>query len=161
MILYHTLSSFFFVIPIPCYTIITYEYFQTTNVKWYNDSVSSSPTRTIAGLNSYSEDIVLIAGGYDKNLDYTPIAKPILNKVTKLILFGDTKDKIEKAVLDNKTNESIQIYTCKTLEEVVAKAKEVATPKEIVLFSPASASFDMFKNFADRGIQFKNLVNKL
>lgn len=134
---------------------------EINNVKWYNDSVSSSPTRTIAGLNSYSEDIVLIAGGYDKNLDYTPIAKPILNKVTKLILFGDTKDKIEKAVLDNKTNESIQIYTCKTLEEVVAKAKEVATPKEIVLFSPASASFDMFKNFADRGIQFKNLVNKL
>ncbi len=134
---------------------------EINNVKWYNDSVSSSPTRTIAGLNSYSEDIVLIAGGYDKNLDYTPIAKPILNKVTKLILFGATKDKIEKAVLDNKTNESIQIYTCKTLEEVVAKAKEVATPKEIVLFSPASASFDMFKNFADRGIQFKNLVNKL
>ena len=130
-------------------------------VKWYNDSVSSSPTRTIAGLNSYDEKIVLIAGGYDKNLDYTPIAKPILEHVSKLILFGATKDKIYKAVTDKKTNENIQIYVLNTLEEVVNKAKEVAIPKEVVLFSPASASFDMFKNFADRGIQFKNLVNKL
>ena len=89
------------------------------------------------------------------------MAETVCQKVKHLILMGVTADKIEKAVLDNKTNESIQIYTCKTLEEVVAKAKEVATPKEIVLFSPASASFDMFKNFADRGIQFKNLVNKL
>ena len=63
-------------------------------VKWYNDSVSSSPTRTIAGLNSYDEKIVLIAGGYDKNLDYTPIAEPILKHVSKLILFGATSDKI-------------------------------------------------------------------
>ena len=60
---------------------------EINGVKWYNDSVSSSPTRTIAGLNSYDEEIVLIAGGYDKNLDYTPIAKPILDKVKKLILF--------------------------------------------------------------------------
>ncbi len=131
------------------------------NIKWYNDSVSSSPTRTIAGLNSYEEPIVLIAGGYDKNLDYTPLAKPILNKVTKLILFGATKDKIYKSVIDNKTNENIQIYLCNTLEEVVNKAKEVATKGEVVLFSPASASFDMFKNFADRGIKYKELVNKL
>lgn len=130
-------------------------------VKWYNDSVSSSPTRTIAGLLSFDEDIVLIAGGYDKNLDYTPIAKPILSKVTKLILFGATKDKIYKAVMDNKKDEDIQIYVLDTLTEVVDKAKEVAVNGEVVLFSPASASFDLFKNFADRGIQFKDMVNKL
>ena len=130
-------------------------------VKWYNDSVSSSPTRTIAGLNSYDEDIVLIAGGYDKNLDYTPIAKPILKKVTKLILFGSTADKIYNAVISKKKDEKIEIYREQTLDDVVNRAKEVAKPGEIVLFSPASASFDMFKNFADRGIQFKDLVNKL
>lgn len=130
-------------------------------VKWYNDSVSSSPTRAIAGLNSYEEPIVLIAGGYDKNLDYTPIAKPILAHVSKLILFGATKDKIYKAVTEARTDESIEIYVLNTLTEVVNKAKEVSTPGEVVLFSPASASFDMFKNFADRGIQFKDLVNKL
>ena len=134
---------------------------EINGIKWYNDSVSSSPTRTIAGLNSYDEDIVLIAGGYDKNLDYTPIAKPILKKVTKLILFGATKDKIYNAVIKEKTNENIKIYVLNTLEEVVNKAKEVAVKGEIVLFSPASASFDMFKNFADRGIQFKELVKKL
>ena len=134
---------------------------EINHVKWYNDSVSSSPTRTIAGLNSYDEDIVLIAGGYDKNLDYTPIAGPILKHVTKLILFGATKDKIYNAVISAKTDELIEIYKENTLEEVVNKAYEVAKEGEIVLFSPASASFDMFKNFADRGIKFKNLVNNI
>jgi len=136
---------------------------EINNVKWYNDSVSSSPTRTIAGLYSYSEDIVLIAGGYDKNLDYTPIAKPILEKVTKLILIGDTKEKIYNAVteLNKEVNKNIEIYKCNSLKEVVDIALKVATDKEIVLFSPASASFDMFKNFADRGLQFKDLVNKI
>ncbi len=134
---------------------------EINHVKWYNDSVSSSPTRTIAGLNSYTEPIVLIAGGYDKNLDYTPLADPILKKVSKLILFGATKDKIYQAVLKNKTTEPIEIYLCNILEEVISKAYEVASSNEIVLFSPASASFDMFKNFADRGYKFKDLVNKL
>lgn len=134
---------------------------EINHVKWYNDSVSSSPTRTIAGLNSYQEKIVLIAGGYDKNLDYSPIAKPILEHVSKLILFGSTSDKIYNAVINEKSNEDIAIYRETSLENVVSRAKEVATPNEIVLFSPASASFDMFKNFADRGRQFKDLVNKL
>ncbi|MBQ8219185.1 MAG: UDP-N-acetylmuramoyl-L-alanine--D-glutamate ligase [Bacilli bacterium] len=133
---------------------------EINGVKWYNDSVSSSPTRTIAGLNSYDEKIVLIAGGYDKNLDYDVLAVPIINKVSKLILFGDTKDKIYQAVI-NKKKDNIQIYVCNTLEEVIIKAKNVAINGEVVLFSPASASFDMFKNFADRGVKFKELVNKL
>ena len=133
------------------------------NVKWYNDSVSSSPTRTIAGLNSFDEDIVLIAGGYDKNLDYTPIAKPILKKVKTLILLGATSGKIFNAVKDEgeKEKKHIDIYMCDNLEEAINLAKKYAKPNEVVLFSPASASFDMFKNFAERGNIFKNLVNKL
>ena len=133
------------------------------NVKWYNDSVSSSPTRTIAGLNSFDEDIVLIAGGYDKNLDYTPIAKPILKKVKTLILLGATSGKIFNAVKEEEEKEkkSIDIYMADNLEEAVNLAKKYAKPREVVLFSPASASFDMFKNFAERGNIFKNLVNKL
>lgn len=134
---------------------------EINGVKWYNDSVSSSPTRTIAGLNSYSEKIVLIAGGYDKNLDYSPIARPILEHVSKLILFGATSNKIYDAVIKEKSNENIEIYKENNLNDVVKRAKEVAVSGEIVLFSPASASFDMFKNFADRGIQFKDLVNKI
>ena len=132
-------------------------------VKWYNDSVSSSPTRTIAGLKSFTEDIVLIAGGYDKNLDYTPIAKPIIEKVKTLILLGQTSGKIFDAVkseLENQ-NKELDIYMCNSLEETVQLAKKHATKGQIVLFSPASASFDMFKNFADRGEQFKKLVEIL
>ncbi len=132
-------------------------------VKWYNDSVSSSPTRTMAGLNSYNEEIVLIAGGYDKNLDYTPIAKPIVERVKTLILLGQTSGKIYEAVKTEleKQNKNLNIYMCDSLEETVNKARKYAKPGQIVLFSPASASFDMFKNFADRGEQFKNLVNKI
>lgn len=132
-------------------------------VKWYNDSIGTSPTRTIAGLNSYNEKIVLIAGGYDKHLDYEPIAKPIVDNVSKLILMGATADKIEKVVKDELAREgkNMPIYRCASLQEVVNKAREVATIGEVVLFSPASASFDLFKNFEDRGNQFKNIVKSL
>ena len=132
-------------------------------VKWYNDSVSSSPTRTIAGLHSFDEDIVLIAGGYDKNLDYTPIAKPIVEKVKTLILLGQTSGKIFDAVKKELEiqHKNLDIYMCDSLEETVNTAKKYAKTGQIVLFSPASASFDMFKNFADRGEKFKKLVNEL
>ena len=132
-------------------------------VKWYNDSVSSSPTRTIAGLHSFDEDIVLIAGGYDKNLDYTPIAKPIVEKVKTLILLGQTSGKIFDAVKKELEiqHKNLDIYMCDSLEKTVNIAKKYAKSSQIVLFSPASASFDMFKNFADRGEKFKKLVNEL
>ncbi len=132
-------------------------------VKWYNDSIGTSPTRTIAGLNSFDEKIVLIAGGYDKHLDYTPIAKPIIDNVSKLILMGDTAPKIHEAVKNELDiqHKKMPIYNCETLEEAVNKANEVATYNEIVLFSPASASFDLFKNFEERGNKFKEIVNKL
>ncbi len=136
---------------------------QIDGVKWYNDSIGSSPSRTIAGLYAFEEKIVLIAGGYDKHLDYTPIAKPIVENVSKLILLGATAPKIEEAVKEElkRQNKELPIYHCTTLKETVEKAKEVANSSEIVLFSPASASFDMFKNFEDRGNQFKALVNTL
>ena len=132
-------------------------------IKWYNDSVSSSPTRTIAGLYSFDEDIVLIAGGYDKNLDYTPIAKPIVEKVKTLILLGQTSGKIFDAVKKELEveNKNLNIYICDSLEETVNLAQKYAKKGEIVLFSPASASFDMFKNFADRGEKFKELVKAI
>lgn len=132
-------------------------------VKWYNDSIASSPTRTIAGLNSFDENIILIAGGYDKNLDYMPLASPILKKVSKLILLGQTSDKIYHAVVDlaNRENIQIDIFKVESLEDAVNKAKEISQKGDIVLFSPASASFDMFKNFEERGKKFKGLVNKI
>ena len=97
-------------------------------VKWYNDSIGSSPSRTIAGLNSYEENIVLIAGGYDKHLNYTPLAKPILNKVKTLILLGQTAEKIFLAVKEEseKQQKHIDTYMCETLEETVRLAKKHA-----------------------------------
>ncbi len=132
-------------------------------VKWYNDSIGTSPTRTIAGLNSFEEKIVLIAGGYDKHLDYTPIAKPILEHVSTLILMGATASKIEEVVKKELElqGKKLPIYNCTSLKETVEKANEVAKQNEVVLFSPASASFDLFKNFEDRGNQFKALVNEI
>ena len=132
-------------------------------VKWYNDSIGTSPTRTIAGLYSFEEPIVLIAGGYDKHLDYTPIAKPILEKVKTLILIGQTAEKIFLAVKEEeeKQDKKLDIYMCETLEDTVKLAKKSAKNGDIVLFSPASASFDMFKNFAERGDKFKEIVNNI
>ena len=132
-------------------------------VKWYNDSIGTSPTRTIAGLNSFDEKIVLIAGGYDKHLDYEPIAEPILKKVKTLILIGQTSTKIFNAVKqkEEEQNVKIDIYKANTLEDAVQKAKEYAKPNQVILFSPASASFDMFKNFEERGNKFKELVKNL
>lgn len=132
-------------------------------VKWYNDSIGTSPSRTIAGLNSFKEKIVLIAGGYDKNLDYTPLAKPILEKVSKLILMGKTGPKIYDAVIKeiSKKDDVYPMYKCVSLEQAVKRARNIAEEGEIVLFSPASASFDMFKDFAERGEKFKECVNNL
>ena len=136
---------------------------EINGVKWYNDSIGTSPTRTIAGLKSFNEKIVLIAGGYDKHLDYTPIAKPILDNVSVLILMGQTSKKIKESVENEMKVEQkrIEIYECDTLQETVNTAKRVAKKGEVVLFSPASASFDMYKNFEERGDKFKSIVNSL
>ena len=136
---------------------------ELNGVKWYNDSASTTPDKSLAGINAFDERIVLIAGGYDKNISYDIIAKPILKKVSKLILFGDTKNKIYDAVMKEKKkdNYDIKIYVMDTLEEVIDVAYEVSVSGEVVLFSPASASFDMFKNAYQRGDLFKELVNKL
>ncbi len=132
-------------------------------VKWYNDSASSSPTRTIAGINAFDEELTLITGGYDKNLDYTPMAKPIVDKVKTLLLIGQTSEKIYDAVKKEMHNQNkiVEIYKCDSLEECVDIANELTRSGEVVLFSPGSASFDMFKNAYQRGDIFKELVNKI
>ena len=136
---------------------------ETDGVKWYNDSIASSPNRTIAGLNSFDENIILIAGGKDKKLDYEPIAKPIIDNVSALILLGETAEKINKVVEEEleKTNKKLEIIRVKTLKEAVTEAKRISKKGDIVLFSPASTSFDMFKNFEERGQKFKEEVNNI
>ena len=138
---------------------------ELNGVKWYNDSIGSSPTRTIAGLASFKTKVVLIAGGYDKHLDYTDMGKYILDHVRVLILMGQTKDKIKNATLqeiEKRDNDiDLPIFECSTLEEAVKVAYENSKDADIVFFSPASASFDMFKNFVERGKKFKEIVNNL
>ncbi len=138
---------------------------EKNDVKWYNDSIGTSPSRTIAGLKSFNQKIILIAGGYDKNLDYNVMAPYILDKVKILILMGKTASKIEKAVkeeIENRgTKEKLDIITLSSMEECVNYANSVALSNDIVVLSPASASFDMYKNFEVRGNHFKELVNNL
>ena len=133
------------------------------NVKWYNDSIGTSPASTIAGLNAFDENIILLAGGSDKGLDYKEVGETIAKKVSILILCGPTSIKIEEATKDalKNQNKEIQIYHVSNLKEAVDLANEKSKSGDIVLLSPASASFDAFKNFMERGNVFKNYVNNL
>ncbi len=132
-------------------------------VKWFNDSIATSPTRVLAGLNSFSQKLIVIAGGYDKKIPFEPLAEPVNQKVKALILLGVTADKIEKAVTDYEgyNPENLKIYRVSTLEEAVAKADEISHEGDIVTLSPACASFDMYPNFEARGNHFKKLVKEL
>lgn len=136
---------------------------EINGVKFYNDSIASSPTRTLAGLNSFDIKVILIAGGYDKNVPFEPLAEKGIDKIKTLILLGMTKDKIKSAFLDvmNKTGKRVDIIEVNSLEEAVEKAYEVAEYGDIVTLSPACASFDMFKNFEERGNRFKEIVLNL
>lgn len=138
---------------------------EKNGVRWYNDSIASTPTRTIAGLKSFDKKIILIAGGYDKHIDYDVMGEYILDKVKSLILVGDTSSKIEQAVnkeLEKRNyNERIDIKRFDDLKSCVEYANTISKPGDIVAMSPASASFDMYNNFEERGNLFKELVNSL
>ena len=135
---------------------------EVNGVKYYNDSIASSPTRTIAGLKAFPQKVHLIAGGYDKHIPYEPLVPYILQKVEKLYLCGATADKIEKAVRsDVNYSGTPEIIRVQNIEAAVNKAKELAKSGDIVTLSPASASFDAYPNFVARGNHFKELVNKL
>ena len=132
-------------------------------VKWYNDSIASSPTRTIAGLNSFHQKIILIAGGYDKKIPFEPLAPKIVEKVKALILMGVTAPKIEAAVraCAGFDEQALPIYHVSNMQQAVEKAREIAGEGDIVSLSPACASFDLYPDFEARGRHFKELVNKL
>ena len=130
-------------------------------VRYYNDSIASSPTRTIAGLQAFSQKVILIAGGYDKNLSYEPLARAMPQHVKALVLMGATKKKIRASAEELPECGNIPIFEADTLEDAVLKAGDLAGEGDIVFFSPASASFDMFVNFEERGKAFKRILKKL
>ncbi len=131
-------------------------------VTYYNDSIASSPSRTIAGLKAFDRKVILIAGGYDKKIPFEPMAPYVTEKVKLLILCGDTAEKIEAAVRGySEYNNNPEIIRVKNVSEAVALAHERAQSGDIVTLSPACASFDAYPNFAARGKHFKELVNEL
>lgn len=136
---------------------------EVDGVKYYNDSIASSPSRAIAGLCSFENKIIMIAGGYDKKIPYDVLGPVICQRVKKLVLMGATAPKIKSAV--EKCNEfkngMPEICMAGDLENALNLAKENAQKGDVVMLCPASASFDMFKNFEERGNKFKELVNKL
>jgi UDP-N-acetylmuramoylalanine--D-glutamate ligase len=140
------------------------EYITEKNgIKYYNDSKATTPESVMAALDSFSESIILIAGGKDKGMDFGNLASEILKKVRILILLGEARKKIKESVVKkmNKAKGKIklqEIIEVASLREAVIKAKKVAKAGEIILLSPACASFDMFNSFEDRGEQFKSLV---
>lgn len=132
-------------------------------VKYYNDSIASSPTRTIAGLKAFDRKVILIAGGYDKHIPFEPMAPYITEKVKLLLLCGTTAEKIENCVREYEgySEGSPEIIRVANIEEAVKVAHERAVSGDVVTLSPACASFDAFPNFAARGNYFKEVVNKL
>ena len=132
-------------------------------VKYYNNSIASSPTRVLACLAAFDKKQIMIQGGSDKGVSFEPMAAPICDKVKVLILMGQTKDKIRAAVeaAPNYKTSGIKIITVKDMAEAVQTAREFAEEGDIVSLTPACASFDMYRMFEDRGRHFKQLVNEL
>lgn len=132
-------------------------------VKWYNDSIGTSPTRTIAGLKAFGQKIILIAGGYDKKIPYEPLAPYLCEKVSHLILMGATGPKIQQALeaCPDYDGQHPALHWAESMEQAVQTADGLAGSGDIVALSPASASFDLYPNFEKRGEHFKRLVAAL
>ena len=133
--------------------------------KYYNSSIESSPTRTAAALSNFTQKAIVLCGGYDKNIPFEPLAAPLCEKAKAVILCGATKDKIKTALVNSteyaESSERPLIYETENLKESIKVASEIAENGDIVLLSPACASFDAFKNFEERGNFFVSEVMAL
>ncbi len=130
-------------------------------VRYYNDSIASSPSRTIAGLRSFKEKVILIAGGYDKHIPFDVLGPEVVAHVKLLVLCGATADKI-RASVENAPGYAPgkpEILDVTPFTAAVEAARDRAQPGDVVTLSPACAAFDQFKNFAERGRFFKSIVN--
>lgn len=135
------------------------ELIRTRNgVRWYNDSIASSPSRTIAGLNAFPEKVILIAGGKDKGIRYDSLGPVINDHVKLLILCGATADVIRRSTEQAANYRGLEIVDAADYHEAVALADRKAGEGDVVILSPASTSFDRFANFMERGRVFKEIV---
>ncbi len=130
-------------------------------VKIYNSSIDSSPSRTAAALSCFKQKTVVICGGYDKHIPFEPLADALCVHAKAVVLTGATASVIEKALSDCQSREKPEIYREAEFTTAVYKALSVCSPGDILLLSPACASFDAFPNFSVRGNTFKKLINEL
>ncbi len=131
-------------------------------VRWINDSIASAPERTMAAINAFnSNPIVLLLGGKDKNLPWDKLAELVTQKVDHVFVFGDAAPKIEAALTKNGHNLPFSLSIHKKMEEALIKAAEIVESGDVVLLSPGCTSYDEFIDFADRGERFRSWVNNL
>lgn len=130
-------------------------------VRYYNDSIASSPSRTIAGLNSFPEQVILIAGGKDKGISYDSLGPVVNERVKLLILCGATAGVIRASVEGAENYGGLEIVDVEDYHQAVSLARSRAKKGDVVILSPASTSFDRFANFMERGNTFKEIVNQL
>jgi UDP-N-acetylmuramoylalanine--D-glutamate ligase len=131
-------------------------------VSYYNDSIASSPSRAIAGLRSFEQKVILIAGGKDKGIPFDELGSEIISSVKTLVLTGKTAERIRDAVLNApEYNGSPRIIIHKDFQDAVLAAADASQDGDIVILSPASTSYDRFNNFAERGEFFKKIVREL
>lgn len=136
-------------------------------VRYYNDSIATSPERTVAALRSFDQPIILLAGGRDKHLPWDEMARLTLQKVRRLILFGEAAPIIEEAVRVSSLEFRVSmglgklVHRCQSLNEAVEVAAKEAEPGDVVLLSPGGTSFDAFRDFVERGERFRELVKAL
>jgi UDP-N-acetylmuramoylalanine--D-glutamate ligase len=129
--------------------------------KWYNDSIATAPERTMAAIRSFSDPIILLLGGRDKNLPWDELASLIHQRVDRVVLFGEAADKINRAL--DQANGPLQktVERCETLEEAVQVAARLSNPGVVILFSPGGTSFDQYIDFEHRGEAFRKWVSEL
>jgi UDP-N-acetylmuramoylalanine--D-glutamate ligase len=138
--------------------------------KWYNDSIATAPERTMAAIRSFTEPIVLLLGGRDKNLPWEELAALVHERVERVVIFGEAAEKIAAALEQahgprgspgSRTGLQKTVERCKDLEEAVQAAARVTEPGEVVLLSPGGTSFDQFRDFEERGEAFRKWVSEL
>ncbi len=140
------------------------ELIRTLNdVRYYNDSIASSPTRTIAGLRSFQQKVILMAGGYDKKIPFAEMGEEICRRVKTVVLTGATAPQIQEAILSAEAYREArpEIIMVPDFKEAALAAHRAAKPGDVVILSPACASFDHFENFAQRGRTFKEIIREL
>ena len=131
-----------------------------SGVRYYNDSFSSAPSATVAAIRSFTDPEILILGGIDKRADFTELANTITQHVAvkQVIIIGEIREKLSQILHDANISVPVTVTDVRSMGEIVDIARKRATAGDVIILSPGCASFDMFKNFYDRGDQFRSTV---